>query len=415
MPLHLKGNKKGLLWTGDFGAAVDAELPQYDVSRITDSRLLTALFRDYTFAASAYLLEPCDIQFRKDKTYGLGRNVLPRNLAVPLYQVAEKMGAYPFMEYAQSYSLYNWRKKSANGPLTYDNLDIIRAFGGQPSEHGFILIHVAMVAFTGDQVKYTVEAMKAVEQGNREAFNQACAKLSHTMRLIQNTMETMWTHSKPEVYNDFRTFIMGTKSQPMFPDGVLYEGVFTERKQYRGESGANDNIIPTLDNFLQLTENMPDNPLTQILRDFRSYRPKNHRDFVDSVEVEAKRLNVRKFALEDSESALLYLELLDHIREFRNRHWQFTKSYILAHTKHAVATGGSPITTYLPNQLRACLDAMVQTVNQINLQKLDKLQQKKASELGKLANVQRRVLDREVENFKPQYSDQDVNSAQRTT
>jgi hypothetical protein len=49
----------GLLARGQFGDAVDTELPCYaDLVRdVTDTRLLTALFRDYTFAASAYLLE----------------------------------------------------------------------------------------------------------------------------------------------------------------------------------------------------------------------------------------------------------------------------------------------------------------------------------------------------------------------
>lgn len=54
--------------------------------------------------ASAYLLEPCDILYRKTGDYGLGRSVLPKNIAVPLVQVAEKIGAKPFMEYALSYA-----------------------------------------------------------------------------------------------------------------------------------------------------------------------------------------------------------------------------------------------------------------------------------------------------------------------
>lgn len=66
---------------------------------------------------------------------------------------------------------------------------------------------------------------------------------------------------------------MGTKNQPMFPNGVLYEGVSDKPYFLRGESGANDSIIPTLDNLLQVTENLPQNPLTEVLRDFRTYRP----------------------------------------------------------------------------------------------------------------------------------------------
>lgn len=66
---------------------------------------------------------------------------------------------------------------------------------------------------------------------------------------------------------------MGTKNQPMFPKGVVYEGVSEEPTFYRGESGANDSIIPTCDNLLELTSHMPENPLTEILKDFRTYRP----------------------------------------------------------------------------------------------------------------------------------------------
>lgn len=81
MPLNLPDGKPGLLAQGKFGDAVEKELPLIDVSKITDSALLTALFRDYTFAASAYLLEPCDLNIRKTGNYGLGRELLPKQLA----------------------------------------------------------------------------------------------------------------------------------------------------------------------------------------------------------------------------------------------------------------------------------------------------------------------------------------------
>jgi indoleamine 2,3-dioxygenase len=55
---------------------------------VKEPALVTALFRDYTFLASAYLLEPCDINQRKNGNYGLGRDVLPKNIAVPLTQLS---------------------------------------------------------------------------------------------------------------------------------------------------------------------------------------------------------------------------------------------------------------------------------------------------------------------------------------
>jgi indoleamine 2,3-dioxygenase len=106
---------------------------------------------------------------------------------------------------------------------------------------------------------------------------------------------------------------------------------------------------------------MPDTPLTAILRDFRAYRPGNHREFLEWVHDRADEIHVRDFASKDRSSAVAYLRALNQVRDFRWRHWCFTKEYILRHTKHKTATGGSPIVTWLPNQLQAVLDQMIET------------------------------------------------------
>jgi len=103
---------------------------------------------------------------------------------------------------------------------------------------------------------------------------------------------------------------------------------------------------------------MPDTPLTTILKDFRSYRPGNHRSFLAHVASRADFLSLKSYALEAPSSTALYILALDQVREFRWRHWCFTREYILKKTKHPVATGGSPIVTWLPNQLMAVLEAM---------------------------------------------------------
>lgn len=104
---------------------------------------------------------------------------------------------------------------------------------------------------------------------------------------------------------------------------------------------------------------MPDTPLTSILQDFRSYRPGNHREFLEYVKARAIALSVRSFALQEPSSTALYLLALDQVRDFRWRHWCFTREYILKKTNHPVATGGSPIVTWLPNQLQAVMQTMV--------------------------------------------------------
>ena len=104
---------------------------------------------------------------------------------------------------------------------------------------------------------------------------------------------------------------------------------------------------------------MPDTPLTSILQDFRSYRPGNHRDFLEWVKGRSCAIDLKGFALKEPSSAALYLHALNQVRDFRWRHWCFTREYILKKTSHPTATGGSPIVTWLPNQLQAVMQAMV--------------------------------------------------------
>ncbi|KAK3834689.1 MAG: hypothetical protein JOS17DRAFT_737454 [Linnemannia elongata] len=406
MPLTLKDGSKGLLALGQFGEACKS-LPQYDLSNVEDSELLSALYRDYTFVASAYLLEPCDILYRKTGDYGLGRSVLPKNIAVPLVQVAEKIGAKPFMEYALSYALYNYRRIDKSKGLVWGNLELIRPFSGDPSELGFIISHVTMVSHSGELVKNTMKTLEAAGKHNRQAFNEGLAKVVSTYEKINQEMDTMWQRSLPADYLKFRTFIMGTKNQPMFPKGVIYEGVSDEPMFHRGESGANDSMVPMGDNLLQLTESMPSNPLTAVLKDFRTYRPHNHAEFLEFVEEKARQNQVRNFAEQDPNSAAIFLAAVDQIRNFRNRHWSFTKEYIIKYTKHPVATGGSPIVTWLPNQLATVLRTMQEVGAKIDERALLPENKALVDVLTKRADAQARILDREVAQLRTEIKDQD--------
>jgi indoleamine 2,3-dioxygenase len=309
------------------------------------------------------------------------------------------------MEYALSYALYNYayKNKDSPTPLDYTNLKLIRTFDGSDAEHGFILVHVAMVRYSGELVKYARAVLDAVSWNDRVAFDDALRSLHANSVKINQTMESMWTRSNSKGYNDFRTFIMGTKNQPMFPNGVVYEGVGPEGTQYRGESGANDSMIPTLDNLLQATDQMPKNALTEVLMDFRNYRPGNHNEWLSQVKSRADSLGVAAFARADATSTVLYLQNLDMVREFRMRHWNFTKEYIIQYSKHAVGTGGSPIVTWLPNQLSAIMDLMTSIGNSVNVSQLDTTHKALYDGVMDTAAVQNRVLKREVESLRERF------------
>ena len=65
-PMKTADGKQGLLASFTFGKAVEDELPDLtdEIHEVKDDlRVITALYRDYCFLASAYLLEPCHQKF----------------------------------------------------------------------------------------------------------------------------------------------------------------------------------------------------------------------------------------------------------------------------------------------------------------------------------------------------------------
>jgi indoleamine 2,3-dioxygenase len=80
MPIKTLNGMPGLLATATLGETVLKELPDLTdaINKCQDNLpLMNALYRDYSFLASAYLLEPCHERFMKGEPYGLGRGHSP--------------------------------------------------------------------------------------------------------------------------------------------------------------------------------------------------------------------------------------------------------------------------------------------------------------------------------------------------
>jgi indoleamine 2,3-dioxygenase len=171
-------------------------------------------------------------------------------------------GFKPFMEYAGSYALFNYRLEDPEKGLEYSNLRLIRAFehGLDPSssEAGFVLVHIAMVRHSGRLVSGALKSLEACSGRNIEVFNLGLSEVTTALKRVNavmngefvakhrttsNVFQEMWTKSKPNEYTTFRTFIFGIAKQSMFPNGVVYEGVSDEPMYFRGESGANDSMV----------------------------------------------------------------------------------------------------------------------------------------------------------------------------
>lgn len=366
MPVQLSATEYGYLHYPNKIEEAVALLPNYvdAVKAENDVRVLQALFRGYSFLASAYTLESSFQHYRATGHYGKARNVLPIQIAQPFVAVSEKMDVYPWLDYHYAYSLGNFKKKDEAAGLEWTNLEMCVRFSGQPDEVGFIMLHVDINQHSADLVGSVMETLKAVGEKNLKKAEDALDMNMRTMIEMNNRRKEMWKASRWQHYNDFRVFIMGVKgNDELFGDGVTYTGVWDEPKQFRGQTGAQDDIIPMEDIFSGVINYYPKNELTKYLLDLRTYRPKCIQQFFIDLEIEVAGINERGLFgyLKEQKSVIglsRLLGILEQIYHFRNGHWQFVQKYIMANTPYAKATGGTPITSWLPNQLKAVMQQM---------------------------------------------------------
>jgi len=345
----------GTLATPNGIEASVAGLPDYTalVQEETDVFIIQALYRAYTFLASAYTLELSYQQYVIDGNYGKARTVLPAHVAKPLVAVSEKLDVYPFLDYHYSYSLGNYVKKDPAGDLHWKNLNMACKFSGTPDEIGFIMLHV----YINELSPALIDGIMKVGRGEEVSANLKRTAL--TMKEINSRRKEMWTASRHERYNDFRIFIMGIKgNEALYGDGLVYSGCFNnEPQQYRGQTGAQDSVIPMMDIFSGIVDHYPENKLTEYLMDLRTYRPKCIQEFFIDLRAHFAK-NPLFHTLKDAgqyEELIYLLSVVNEVYLFRNGHWQFVQKYIMANTKYPKATGGTPITSWLINQIEAVL------------------------------------------------------------
>ena len=360
MPIKKANGQGGLLSTE--GAIEDAvkKLKNYKdlVKNEDDIFINQALFRAYAFLTSAYLLAPSHFSFQKTKKYGKAHRLLPSQLSEPFVLVSEKLDVYPFIDYHYAYSLGNYVKIDSSKGYEWENLAMAAKFSGMDDERGFIMLHVDINQHSPQLVGSILDFLKSKDNSG---VNQSLNNCLSSMKSINERRQIMWQASRWKHYNDFRVFIMGIKgNDEIFGDGVIYEGVSEEPVQYRGQTGAQDNIIPTADIFTGVIDYYPSNDLTKYLLDLRSYRPKCIQNFLSDLKDEMKenRLFNSIKKSENEEGLCLLIQILDEIYYFRNGHWQFVQKYIMANTKYAKATGGTPIISWIPNQITAVLNYM---------------------------------------------------------
>jgi indoleamine 2,3-dioxygenase len=272
------------------------------------------------FLASAYVnqvgLEPATL--------------LPRNIALPLCDVCDRLDRPPILSY-DGYALFNWKRFDPAGPIALGNIDTIQDFVHLYDEHWFILVHVEIEALAASLLAAIDRAAGAMASDDRSALNAAVADIAGTLWAQGETLRRIPEKMDPALYyKTFRPYIR-------FFENVVYEGVDTAAMNFRGETGAQSSVIPTVVAFFKV----PHKPsmLTDHLADMRRFMPRAHRELIQQVE----RLPDPRGRIEKAP----YNEALEALASFRETHLEFARRYVAAHVRDPRGTGGTPYLEWL--------------------------------------------------------------------
>jgi indoleamine 2,3-dioxygenase len=256
--------------------------------------------------------------------------VLPRNIAVPLCDVCKRLQRPPILSY-DGYALFNWKRFDPDGPIALGNIDTIQDFVHLYDEHWFILVHVEIENLAAGTLRAISDAEKALASDDMAALNLSVGSLAKTLWAQVETLRRIPEKMDPALY--YRTF----RPYIRFFESVVYEGVEAQPLNFRGETGAQSSVIPTIVAFLKI----PHRPsmLTDHLADMRRFMPAEHRAIIEHVE--------RLPNIQSRVDRQPFNDALDALAAFRETHLQFAVRYIASHERDPRGTGGTPYMQWL--------------------------------------------------------------------
>ena len=281
------------------------------------------------------------------------KNNLPRVIAKPWVSISRKLERPPVLSYA-SYCLDNWYLINSEEPINLNNVALINKFLGGIDEDWFVTIHVCIEDAARDAMEASKLISQCTEESEESYIEELLNRISQSMQEVNNIFERMPERCDPYVYyHRVRPFIFGSKDNPDLENGIVYQGEFGDVPQfYRGETGAQSSIMPTLDGALGI-EHTKDS-LRHYLNEMRDYMPKEHRQFIEEVETSSM---TKKLVSESSLLISSYNDCLEQIRAFRALHLKYAQTYIHNQSKQKNpfgaggstihGTGGTPFMSYL--------------------------------------------------------------------
>ena len=281
--------------------------------------------------------------------------VLCKAIAKPWLSISKMLGRPPILSYA-SYCLDNWHKINQDEGVNLDNVALNYNFLGGIDEDWFVTIHVCIehAANKAIQSAFTIALKTETNDCNEQVLSDELTSIKEAMLEVNHIFRKMPEKCDPYIYyHRVRPYIFGWKNNPALPDGLIYESCFDEKPQlFRGETGAQSSIVPTLDALLNVVHERDE--LREYLDEMKSYMPPSHRELIKFIEDTSKvkeQISNNKMLME------LYDDCCQEISIFRSQHLRYAADYIHNQSTKSTlfgsggskvrGTGGTPFMKYL--------------------------------------------------------------------
>lgn len=279
---------------------------------------------------------------------------LPSPLSELWVKVSKILGRPPVLSYA-SYCLDNWHKIDPKKAISLDNVALNYNFLGGIDEDWFVTIHICIEHAAKGAIKSSHKIVQLLLSGSQsENIKKELFKILESLQEVNFIFRKMPDKCDPYIYyHRVRPYIFGWKNNPALPDGLIYENCFDGVPQFfRGETGAQSSIIPTLDALFNVKHERDE--LRDYLDEMKNYMPPEHREFIDYVESNSK---LSEFIDKNQDLQEVFNQCLSEISAFRSQHLQYASDYIhKQNTKNTLfgaggsvvrGTGGTPFMRYL--------------------------------------------------------------------
>ncbi|KAM3145794.1 hypothetical protein pb186bvf_002089 [Paramecium bursaria] len=286
--------------------------------------------------------------------------VLPKNLAKPIYSLSKSLGVKPSMGWIQNQG--NWRLiDKEKSYIDLDNLECYHAFTSNRGEQAFFLMTNIIDFKLAPLIQQLYEANQEIYnflsqqpcfeeiQINQTQFNEdiwnTILQFNKYNQVLQNLIQLeinslkaasesiLWSKNYiPKLFDqldsDFfffqlRTYLQGFADKSMFPDGIIFEGI-QGRQNSEGGSSGNSPTYQIIERILGITYR---GEIDQVQQSMRNGMIQKHKDVIDYFTWHSWHRSFISLC-GNQELKHAYNQVIEAYSQFNQQHYEFVIYYI---------------------------------------------------------------------------------------